>query len=99
MVDLSAAFRLKDPSHYPTYYGFEHSELGLLEQAVFGLPELHRAELSGAQLIATPGCHVTAATLAMQPLVAAGLVESVGNDSIGRHAHGNSPAPEGTPVR
>ncbi|MFK8022433.1 MAG: N-acetyl-gamma-glutamyl-phosphate reductase, partial [Ilumatobacter sp.] len=72
VVDLSAAFRLKDASAYPTYYGFEHTELDLLEQAVFGLPELHRAALKGAELVATPGCHVTAATLALQPLVAAG---------------------------
>ena len=78
VVDLSAAFRLKDPAAYPTFYGFEHTQLGLLEQAVFGLPELHRSDLRGAALIATPGCHVTAATLALRPLVAAGLVETTG---------------------
>jgi N-acetyl-gamma-glutamyl-phosphate reductase len=78
VVDLSAAFRLKDPAAYPTYYGFEHTQLELLSRAVFGLPELHRAELRGAALIATPGCHVTAATLALRPLVAAGLIESRG---------------------
>ena len=76
VVDLSAAFRLKDPAAYPIYYGFEHTQLDLLEQAVFGLPELHRADLEGARLVATPGCHVTAATLALRPLVAGGLVES-----------------------
>jgi len=78
VVDLSAAFRLKDASQYPTFYGFEHTEPALLDEAVFGLPELHRDELKGARLVATPGCHVTAATLAVQPLVAAGLVEPVG---------------------
>ena len=78
VVDLSAAFRLRDPAAYPTFYGFEHTQLELLEQAVFGLPELHRAELKGARLVATPGCHVTAATLALRPLVAAGLVEPAG---------------------
>lgn len=78
VVDLSAAFRLQDPAAYPTFYGFEHTQLDLLEQAVFGLPELHRAELKGARLVATPGCHVTAATLALRPLVAAGLVEPTG---------------------
>jgi N-acetyl-gamma-glutamyl-phosphate reductase len=78
VVDLSAAFRLKDPAAYPTFYGFEHTQLGLLEQAVFGLPELHRAELHGAGLVATPGCHVTAATLALRPLVDAGLIETTG---------------------
>jgi N-acetyl-gamma-glutamyl-phosphate reductase len=78
VVDLSAAFRLTDPAAYPSFYGFEHTQLGLLEEAVFGLPELHRSELKGARLVATPGCHVTAATLALRPLVAAGLVEAAG---------------------
>ena len=45
---------------------------------MFGLPELHRDELIGARLIATPGCHVTAATLALRPLVAAGLIGTAG---------------------
>jgi len=78
VVDLSAAFRLKDPSLYPTFYGFEHTELDLLAAAVFGLPELHRTDLKGARLIATPGCHVTSATLALRPLVEAGLVRTDG---------------------
>lgn len=78
VVDLSAAYRLRDASAYPTYYGFEHDQLGLLADAVYGLPELHRAELKGASLIATPGCYVTAATLALRPLVEAGLVETTG---------------------
>lgn len=81
VVDLSAAFRLKDASHYPTFYGFEHSELDLLDRAVFGLPELHRDELVGAALIATPGCHVTAATLALRPLIQAGLIDASGTHS------------------
>ena len=72
VVDLSAAFRLKDASLYPTWYGFEHDQPELLAEAVFGLPELHRDELKGAALVATPGCHVTAATLALAPLVEAG---------------------------
>jgi len=50
----------------------------LLAEAVFGLPELHRDELKGARLVATPGCHVTAAVLALEPLVSAGLVEATG---------------------
>lgn len=94
VVDLSAAFRLKDATNYPTYYGFEHSEAELLAEAVFGLPELHRPELAGARLIATPGCHVTAATLALQPLVAAGLVEETGvivNNVTGITGAGRNP--------
>ncbi len=78
VVDLSAAFRLKDPAAYPTFYGFDVDELDLLEQAVFGLPEVHRDALRSASLIATPGCHVTAATLALRPLVQAGLVAHEG---------------------
>lgn len=78
VVDLSAAFRLTDARHYPTYYGFEHTEPELLAEAVFGLPELHRADLADARLVATPGCHVTAAILALRPLVAAGVVEPTG---------------------
>lgn len=78
VVDLSAAYRLKDPANYPAYYGFEHDQLGLLANAVYGLPELHRAALEGASLIATPGCYVTAATLALRPLVEAGLIETTG---------------------
>lgn len=78
VVDLSAAFRLKDPNQYPPFYGFEHTQPDLLAEAVFGLPELHRSELHGARLIAAPGCHVAATTLALRPLVAAGLVEASG---------------------
>jgi len=78
VVDLSAAYRLKDASLYPGWYGFEHDQPDLLAQAVFGLPELHRHELKEAQLVATPGCHVTAATLALAPLVQAGLIETTG---------------------
>lgn len=78
VVDLSAAFRLKDASLYPQWYGFTHDQAALLAAAVFGLPELHRDELRGASLIATPGCHVTAATLALAPLVRTGLIEKSG---------------------
>jgi N-acetyl-gamma-glutamyl-phosphate reductase len=78
LVDLSAAFRLKDASLYPTWYGFVHDQPELLAAAVFGLPELHRADLKEATLIATPGCHVTAASLALAPLVEAGVIEPSG---------------------
>jgi N-acetyl-gamma-glutamyl-phosphate reductase len=74
VVDLSAAFRLRDTSQYPTYYGFEHDQTALLAEAVYGLPEKYRDQLRTAKLIATPGCYVTAATLAMEPLVSGGLV-------------------------
>ena len=78
VVDLSAAYRLKDASLYPRWYGFDHDQPELLASAVYGLPERHRRELPGARLVATPGCYVTAATLGLAPLVDAGLIETSG---------------------
>lgn len=78
VVDLSAAYRLKDASLYPQWYGFEHEQPDLLSEAVYGLPELFRSELKSARLIATPGCHVTAASLALRPLVEQGLIDIEG---------------------
>jgi N-acetyl-gamma-glutamyl-phosphate reductase len=74
VIDLSAAYRLKDASLYPTWYGFEHTHPDLLATAVYGLPELYRDTLPGATLVATPGCYVSAASLALTPLVRAGLI-------------------------
>jgi N-acetyl-gamma-glutamyl-phosphate reductase len=78
VVDLSAAYRLKDADLYPRWYGFTHDQPALLAEAVYGLPERHRDELKGARLVATPGCYVTAATLALAPLLDAGLVATTG---------------------
>jgi N-acetyl-gamma-glutamyl-phosphate reductase len=80
VVDLSAAFRLSDVSAYPRWYGFEHDQPKLLERAVYGLPEMHRSRLVDADLIATPGCYVTAATLALAPLVASSHFATVNED-------------------
>lgn len=78
VIDLSAAYRLKDASQYPGWYGFEHTQPELLAQAVYGLPELFRSDLPGAKLIATPGCYVTAASLALTPLVRGHIVQPEG---------------------
>jgi N-acetyl-gamma-glutamyl-phosphate reductase len=78
VVDLAADFRLRDPDLYPQWYGEAHTAPDLLAEAVYGLPELFREELRSAKLIATPGCYVTTATLALAPLLAAGLVEPTG---------------------
>ncbi|HEV2361435.1 MAG TPA: N-acetyl-gamma-glutamyl-phosphate reductase [Acidimicrobiales bacterium] len=78
IVDLGADFRLKDPALYEQWYGWEHSAPHLLSEFVYGLPEKERASLSGAKLVAAPGCYVTAATLALAPLVEAGLIERTG---------------------
>lgn len=78
VVDLSAAFRFPDATVYPTWYGFDHDQPELLATAVYGLPERHRKRLVGARLVATPGCYVTAATLALAPLVDGGLIARTG---------------------
>jgi N-acetyl-gamma-glutamyl-phosphate reductase len=78
VVDLSAAFRLQDTSLYPRWYGFEHTQSELVKQAVYGLPEMYRSALAGATFIATPGCYVTAASLALAPLVKSGVIEPSG---------------------
>lgn len=78
VVDLSAAFRLQDASLYPRWYGFEHTQPALVKQAVYGLPEMYRSALAGATFIATPGCYVTAASLALAPLVKSGVIEPSG---------------------
>ena len=78
VVDLSAAYRMKDASMYPKWYGFDHTQPEELARAVYGLPELHREELRGATLISTPGCYVTAATLALAPLLREGKIQSTG---------------------
>jgi N-acetyl-gamma-glutamyl-phosphate reductase len=75
VVDLSADYRLSDLDVYTALYG-EHLRPNLLEQAVYGLPELHREELRGARLIAAPGCYPTSSILPLAPLLKADLVES-----------------------
>jgi N-acetyl-gamma-glutamyl-phosphate reductase len=74
VVDISADFRLKDPSLYESWYGFKHPAPQLLKEAAYGLPELHRAEIAKAKLIANPGCYPTSAILALAPAVKAKLV-------------------------
>lgn len=76
VIDLSADFRLHDPSLYPRWYRQEHPAPDLLGEAVLGLPELHEQQLRDARLIACPGCYSTAAILALAPAVHAGLIDS-----------------------
>jgi N-acetyl-gamma-glutamyl-phosphate reductase len=73
VVDLSAAFRLDDPALYAAWYG-EHEAPELFGQAVYGIPELHREAIRGAELVAGAGCYATTALLAMAPFLRAGLV-------------------------
>jgi N-acetyl-gamma-glutamyl-phosphate reductase len=74
VVDISADFRLKDASEYQLWYGSPHPAPKLLKEAVYGLPELHRAEIAAAKIIANPGCYPTGAILALAPAVKAGLI-------------------------
>jgi len=76
VIDLSADFRLRDSAAYPRWYGLEHPHPELLVEAVYGLPELHRAEMRDARIVAAPGCYPSGAILALAPLVSAGLVKA-----------------------
>lgn len=78
VLDLGADFRLKDPAQYPQWYGHEHTAPELLDDFVFGLPELFRSDIVGATRVAVPGCYVTTATLTLAPLLEAGLIEPSG---------------------
>ncbi len=75
VVDASADFRLKDVAEYERRYGVSHPAPRLVKKAVYGLPELHRAEIAGARLVAAPGCYPTGAILALAPLFKAGMIE------------------------
>ena len=75
VIDLSADFRLKDATEWASWYGVEHACPELIERAVYGMPELNRARIAGAQLVAAPGCYPTAVVLGFKPLVEAGLVD------------------------
>lgn len=75
VIDLAADFRLHDPQVWRDWYGVEHACPELLPQAVYGLPELYRAQIREARLIANPGCYPTAVTLGLLPLLEAGLID------------------------
>ncbi len=68
VVDLSADYRLSSPQVYRDYYAIEHTSAHLLQQAVYGLPEIGGEKIAGADLVAVPGCYPTAAILALAPL-------------------------------
>ncbi len=76
VVDLSADFRLHDRETYEAWYG-AHKAPERFGEGVYGLPELHRDAIAGADLVANPGCYPTAALLGLAPLARAGLIEGV----------------------
>ena len=75
VIDLAADFRLADPAEWATWYGEAHACPKLLQEAAYGLPEVNRATIGAARLIACPGCYPTAVQLGFLPLLEAGLID------------------------
>lgn len=75
VIDLSADFRLRDSGVYQQWYGHPHACPDLLEESVYGLPELNRSAIASSFLVANPGCYPTGVILALAPLIAEGMVE------------------------
>ncbi len=75
VIDLSADFRLKDANLWEHWYNMPHTCPELLEQAVYGLPEINRQQIKTAQLIAVPGCYPTATQLGFLPLLENALID------------------------
>lgn len=78
LIDLAADFRIKDIATWEQWYGMSHACPELVEQAVYGLPEMHRGEIKNAQLVANPGCYPTATTLGYLPLLKLGVINADG---------------------
>ncbi len=104
VVDLSAAYRIKDAAVYEKTYGHHHTDAHGLAHAVYGMPEMGsdtRAAIAKATLVANPGCYPTAATLAILPLLRAGLIDPTGiiiNAASGVSGAGRDPKPNTTLV-
>ena len=75
VIDLAADFRIRDVGVWEKWYGMQHACPELLEDAVYGLPEVNREKIAKARLVANPGCYPTAVQLGFLPLVEAGLVD------------------------
>lgn len=78
VIDLSADFRLRSADTYKEFYAHDHPAPELLQQAVYGLPEVYRSAIRTAGLIASPGCYPTSILLPTLPLIRAGLIKSTG---------------------
>jgi len=95
VIDLSADYRIADPSVYEKWYEHRHQYPELLKSAVYGLPELHREQIRRANLIANPGCYPTSAILGIAPLLSNGLIDQktiVIDSKSGVSGAGRSPA-------
>jgi N-acetyl-gamma-glutamyl-phosphate reductase, common form len=95
VIDLSGDYRLKDPTVYEKWYGHKHTDLKNLKDAVYGLPELFRKDIKGADLVANPGCYATSIILACAPLMKAGVVEQsiIADAKSGTSGAGMVPSP------
>jgi N-acetyl-gamma-glutamyl-phosphate reductase len=75
VIDLGAAFRLRDNETFSRWYSERHTAPEILKEAVYGLPEFYRESIPAARLLANPGCYPTAANLALRPLIEAQVVD------------------------
>lgn len=75
VVDLAADFRIRDVAEWEKWYGMKHAAPELVEEAVYGLPELNRADIRTARLVANPGCYPTAVQLGFLPLMESGCAD------------------------
>ncbi|HDH15798.1 MAG TPA: N-acetyl-gamma-glutamyl-phosphate reductase [Gammaproteobacteria bacterium] len=96
LIDLAADFRIKDSTVWEHWYGMQHACPELLDDAVYGLPEVNRDAIRAARLVANPGCYPTAIILGWLPLLKAGLVDV--NDLIADAKSGVSGAGRGANV-
>src|SRR5207248_2038002 len=78
VIDLSADFRVKNPATYKEFYAHDHPAPDLLRKSVYGLPEIYRAQLRNAPLVASPGCYPTSILLPTIPLLREGLIRPTG---------------------
>jgi len=76
IIDLAADFRLKDPDVFAKWYGMPHACTDLLEESVYGLPEVNRTRIKKARIVGNPGCYPTAVQLGFLPLLEAGIVDA-----------------------
>jgi len=95
VIDFSADYRLKDVAVYEKFYQVKHSDTANLARAAFGLPELFRDKIKGADLVANPGCFPTGALLAVAPLLREGLIKTdslIVNAVTGSSGAGKNPS-------
>jgi len=97
VVDLSGAFRLKDPAVFAHWYGMPHTAPELLPEAVYGLTELNGEAVRGARLVANPGCYPTSVICGLHPLACAGAIDTsagvICDSKSGVSGAGHRPSP------